>query len=274
MKYHIIDSDNYAASGIETMFFPGGEPHAKVPRFDKPVLFFAKLRTWNDVGVAACVANGLSDHKVFIPYLPGARQDKDHPFTIDLVTRLFGDQHYLDVSVFDVHSNKLYNWQNWQNWMPSDLPIRFEGEYPKAIVAPDEGAALRATDFRNNFFPKAAMILCTKERDPTTGRLFNYRFPEGHLRRGRYIVVDDICDGGGTFNLLAKAFKEKIAYYDGHSLELFVSHGIFSKTVANLYLMYSHIYTTDSWYLHGAMNRRVTVFPLSPLFDKIMAEYL
>jgi hypothetical protein len=27
----IIDSDSYAASGIDTLFFPGGEPHVKLP---------------------------------------------------------------------------------------------------------------------------------------------------------------------------------------------------------------------------------------------------
>ena len=54
----IIDSDDYSAAGIETMFFPGGEPHVKVPFFSEPLLLHLKLRTWNDVGFAALLLDG------------------------------------------------------------------------------------------------------------------------------------------------------------------------------------------------------------------------
>jgi hypothetical protein len=55
----IIDSDNYAASGVETMFFPGGEPHVKIPRFKEMPILHLKLRTWNDVGFASLLTNAL-----------------------------------------------------------------------------------------------------------------------------------------------------------------------------------------------------------------------
>ena len=40
----VIDSDNYSAAGIETMFFPGGEPHVKLPLYREPVILYGKLR--------------------------------------------------------------------------------------------------------------------------------------------------------------------------------------------------------------------------------------
>ena len=76
----IIDSDRYAEAGIETMFFPGGEPHVKVPWGTERVLLYLKLRTWNDVGFAALVIDAFERQgrleRVFIPYFPAARQDK------------------------------------------------------------------------------------------------------------------------------------------------------------------------------------------------------
>ena len=44
------------------------------------------------------------------------------------------------------------------------------------------------------------------------------------------VIVDDLCDGGGTFNGLAKKLKEK----NVGKLYLIVSHGIFSNGFANL----------------------------------------
>ena len=78
--YQIIDSDNYAEAGIETMIFPGGELHVK---FRKSIaedgVLLLKIRNWNDAGYAALVIDAISDSKwrAFIPYYPGARQDPD-----------------------------------------------------------------------------------------------------------------------------------------------------------------------------------------------------
>lgn len=92
----IIDSDNYAEHGIETMFFPGGEPHVKIPRFKEMPVLFLKLRTWNDTGFAALLIDALHQQfttipRIFIPYFPGARQDKTDgmaPLTVHVMNRL------------------------------------------------------------------------------------------------------------------------------------------------------------------------------------------
>src|SRR5882672_7111551 len=104
----IIDSDNYAASGIETMFFPGGEPHVKVPIFTEPLLLHLKLRTWNSVGLAACLMSALcaqdANFRVFIPYFPGARQDRTDgtaPLTVQIMSELL--QRVYPIYVFDPH---------------------------------------------------------------------------------------------------------------------------------------------------------------------------
>lgn len=275
----VIDSDDYAASGIETMVFPGGEPHVKLPEFSGDVLLFLKLRNWNDVGFAALVADSISRSgartvHTFVPYFPAARQDRAPdgraPFTLRYTSLLLSPDRQRGVVVFDPHSAVIYSTaQVRQAFMPSDLDIPRHSDVV-GIIAPDKGAADRARKFRDAFYPGSALIQCSKRRDPSSGLLSGYTMPPLPVR-GRYIIVDDICDGGGTFNLLAHEFKaDPLA--DGSKLELFVSHGIFSKGLRAIDPVIEHITTTDSW-CRLAADDRLTVLPLSPLFPLIQGDH-
>lgn len=271
----IVDSDNYAASGIETMFFPGGEPHVKVQKFKGWGVLHLKLRTWNDVGFAALVIDALDrQHReqpvpaIFIPYFPGARQDRSDgtaPVTIEVMARLLGLRSSA-IWTFDPHSRATtHAMPHIQYMMPKDLDVPHEPGVV-GIIAPDAGAFVRAKLFRDQFYPDAhELVTCTKQRDSVTGRLSNYVLPPLQ-EAGRYIVVDDICDGGGTFNLLAEAFK-KDPLAASSKLDLFVSHGIFSKGLDAIDPVYEQITTTDSWCcLPG--SKRLTVIPLLKPFMK------
>lgn len=272
----IVDSDDYKAAGVETLFFPGGEPHAKIPpTLSGDVTLYVKPRTWNDVGIAACVADALtrspavSSLQVFMPYFPAARQDRPNncaPLTISLVARLF--EFDGPIHVFDAHSEAVEQWTSARNWMPRDLPIPTRPNVV-GIIAPDEGATKRAISFQTAFYPRTEFVQCMKKRDPVTGALSGYHMSP-LPRPGRYIIVDDICDGGGTFNLLAAEYaKDPIA--DQSPLELFVSHGLFSKGIAAIDSRIERITTTDSWCrpILSALSDRVQVIPLLPLLQKI-----
>lgn len=251
----IIESDNYAAAGIETMFFPGGEPHAKCTEALKgDVLLVLKMRTWNDVGLGACVKDMLSRNPrveklyVFIPYFPGARQDRSDglaPYTLGIMSQLLNVLGSVDISTFDLHSaTGVVELLPRYNFGLHHLQMK-----PRpgivGIIAPDKGAMDRAWKFRDKFYHDAELLQCEKTRDPATGRLYGYKMPRLPYPGG-YIIVDDICDGGGTFNLLAEAFgKDPLG--NSSFLELFVSHGIFSKGLVNIDPRIARITTTDSW---------------------------
>jgi ribose-phosphate pyrophosphokinase len=285
MKF--IDSDDYKAAGIETLFFPGGEPHAKVPEFDGIVVLYLKLRTWNDVGLAACVLDALSLSRsirqvhVGLMYFPGARQDKTdggkYPLTVHIVSKLLCRDRRFVYYVFDAHSDVLK--AHLSGYVPLDftnLNISTK-EDVVGIIAPDAGAFIRAGRFKDWFYPEVPVITCAKKRDPVTGTLSGYAMPPLSTK-GRYIIVDDICDGGGTFNLLTGEFwKDRIGSCS--SLELFVSHGIFSKGIGNIDAKIEHITTTDSWcpgigpsattlWNDGVMKGRLTVLPLADLLKQ------
>ena len=287
--YYIIDSDNYKAAGIETFFFPGGEPHAKIPNLLMgDYLLVLKLRTWEDVGRAICVLDAIwqqqeqteppfrTNVKVFIPYFPGARQDRSDgrtPVTRDLMEMMLG---YGDgmIHVFDIHSFRDSDRFSMRNWMPSDLNLRtyIDPDHYVGIIAPDEGAVARARDFASALDPHMPVIVATKTRDFATGRITGYELPQAVFDAERYLVVDDICDGGATFNLLVDAVPKEC------KLDLWVSHGIFSKGVAALSARYETIFTTDSWW-HKSRGMgddwfcdwpRVQPVSLIPLYDRIM----
>ena len=113
-----------------------------------------------------------------------------------------------------------------------------EADTYSAVLAPDKGAVERAS--------KAAEALglplftAAKTRDFDTGQLTNFEVPE-LPQSGRILVVDDICDGGGTFRGLATA-----AGIGRDRLGLWVSHGIFSGAAGELTEHFAEIFTTDS----------------------------
>ena len=65
-------------------------------------------------------------------------------------------------------------------------------------------------------------------------------------------MVDDIFDGGRTFVELAKL----ILPMEPERLELYVTHGIFSKGYDEITQYYDRIYTTNSFHEAGRGNIR------------------
>lgn len=123
------------------------------------------------------------------------------------------------------------------------------------IVFPDESAKRR---FSKYIFNSKSTVTCSKARNQLTGEIVEYRVPlsEGIKLLGkRVLVVDDICDGGATFKMIADEIRSVVS-----SMDLYVVHSIFSKPAADLFLYgYSHIYTTNS-YKEWASSEHLTVF--------------
>jgi ribose-phosphate pyrophosphokinase len=77
------------------------------------------------------------------------------------------------------------------------------------------------------------------------------------------VVVDDICDGGGTFLGVAAAMRAR--YGGALQLHLFTSHGIYSKGAhVLLESAYQTIGSTDS-FSHGIAHSRLYTIPMGDL---------
>lgn len=184
--------------------------------------------------------------KLVLPYLPGARQDRVNPtgdvlFTAYSIADMINARRFYQVIILDPHSGTMPTLINRAVEYPlSEIANRVWKGYG-GIIAPDKGAADRAEQF-------AAVLgrditYASKNRDVSTGRLSDFSVT---VEKGKhYLVVDDICDGGGTFIGLGEKIREQGAYAD-----LYVTHGIFSKGTADLKKIYKNIITTDSREVH------------------------
>lgn len=177
-----------------------------------------------------------------LPYVPGARQDRINPtgdvlFTIASVAGMINDRDFDKVKILDPHSPRTVTWINGVKVYPlSEVASRMWHGYT-GIIAPDKGAKDRAGQIAETM--GLPIYYGGKTRDVSTGKLTGFtldKIPFGH-----YLVVDDICDGGGTFIGLGEKIREQGSYAD-----LFVTHGIFSKGTAQLKKIYKNVYTTDS----------------------------
>lgn len=121
------------------------------------------------------------------------------------------------------------------------------------LVAPDAGATKKVEKVAEHF-GGLEVVQGIKKRDTKTGELSGFGFI-GDVRGKDLLIVDDICDGGGTFIGLAEKLKEGGA----KSISLYVSHGIFSKGLEPLLDTYfDMIYTTDS-FNSGLSNPRLEI---------------
>jgi ribose-phosphate pyrophosphokinase len=181
------------------------------------------------------------DLNLILPFIPGARQDRllnapgDFLFTAKSIAREINARNFESVRVFDPHSEVSSGLINRCQVLrlPDALPYK---NYYSGIIAPDGGAVKRAGDWATAL--TLPLYHAWKKRDATTGKLTGFGVEP--LTPGHYLVVDDICDGGGTFLGLAGVFAE------GVTADLYVSHGLFTQGTDKLLQAYKKVITTNS----------------------------
>jgi len=232
--------------------------------------------------VDALWTQGLEPSRLRLPYVPGARQDRqnfsggDVLYTIKTVAKLINSCQFERVEILDPHS--IATTALIDHCTPTTIPCEAMNYLTPpygAVVAPDAGAEKRAAAMvahLNRDLLKGQHALQEREvhppmllqgwkrRDATNGRLsgFGIQPPGDPAPSGPILMMDDICDGGGTFLGLAAAMRE--AGYQ-NPLHLYVTHGLFSKGTAELLEVFEAIHCTDSILCE---RPGVTVIPLFP----------
>ncbi|QLY30508.1 ribose-phosphate pyrophosphokinase [Nocardia huaxiensis] len=237
---------------VEFMRFPGGEWFVKPgSEFDPRAERFAVVRGGfpDDLLALGMWADLVRHHghaaRVLMPYTPAARTDRDVPCGAKVYAAVIGA--FADELIYaDIHSELAK--QQLTGIKTAEIPLgtlvsaAVPADYD-LVVAPDKGAAGRAAEV-------AAALgglpvgHGRKRRDPATGKLGGFEFDPALVAGRRALVVDDVCDGGGTFAGLAAAGEFSAA----ERVDLWVTHGVFSggpRLAANL-APFARIYTTDS----------------------------
>lgn len=241
---------------FESFVFAGGEPHIKInPNFDhtKEVTITHRLNSFNDLGLLCMAVDALKRMDVtllnlVIPYFPAARQDrvmvKGEPLSVKVYADINNHLHFKKVTVFDAHSEVtpalLNNCEVVSNHQ-FIAQVLTEIGAEVLLISPD-GGALKKIYKVSEFLGGLEVVECSKSRNVKTGQLTGFKVYADDLQGQDCLIVDDICDGGGTFIGLAQALKKKNA----GKLYLAVSHGIFSKGFEELASCFDKIFTTNS----------------------------
>lgn len=250
-------SDESRAISYKSLFMPGGEAHVTVdPALvgAQEVALYAHLPNSGAVMTLLMLTDAIrrlapaARFVLDMPYVPYARQDRvanpGEALSIKVFASLINSQGYDEVRIRDPHSDVT-------SALLDRVVIENIAQYvrqaiaqigaPVALVAPDAGA-------RKRTFKLAAelgirdVVCADKVRDTVTGEITGLAI-EGAIPNLPLLVVDDICDGGRTFLDLAAALSAKSA----GPRYLYVSHGIFSKTVTPLLECYDKLFTPMDW---------------------------
>jgi ribose-phosphate pyrophosphokinase len=241
---------------FQNFTFSGGEPHIKIEsNFDinESVNITHRLNSFNDLGLLCIAVDALRRIEVkiinlFIPYFPAARQDRvmipGEPLSVKVYADILNAMQFNKVTVFDAHSEVtpalVNNCEVITNHKFIAEVLKTIGNKVK-LISPD-GGALKKIYKVSEFLGGIEVVECSKSRDVKTGKLSGFKVYNDDLQGADCLIVDDICDGGGTFIGLAEELKKKNA----GKLFLAVSHGIFNKGFEDL-KCFDGIFTTDSF---------------------------
>ena len=174
-----------------------------------------------------------------MPYLPYGRQDKrvnnKETFALSTFAAFLNSLHLGGINTLDAHSfmaRDLIN--NLIDEFPAEeIGLAVHTSKPDCICYPDAGAKLR---YKNHiqYYYDIPTIYGNKNRDPQTGYITDYEIvstkEDGWLNGKTILIIDDICDGGMTFKLLSDELYE----HHVDTVDLYVTHGIFSKGLETL----------------------------------------
>lgn len=163
-----------------------------------------------------------------IPYLPYARMDRTdkEAFTLKTFAKLINQCGFEKVKVQDIHSNvslALIDRVENVNWTSYD-PLAWKITSDVVVVYPDATAEKRYSKEINKPF---GSILCIKDRDFDTGKIKSIipvtdLDPNKDWSNTKFIMVDDLCSYGGTFDLAINEIRK--TFKTAQHFELVVGH--------------------------------------------------
>lgn len=265
--------DQVRPADHKQIIFPGGEAHVSISER----LFFTQVAYLqgtdaNDIMKLAMWADAWQRHEtkvktiLVMPYLPAARMDRGVPFGAKVYADMINAMDIDRIICIDPHSDvapALYD--RLTSVRLDELPLWSRAPWLEpyvGVIAPDAGAHKRAEAVAGKM--GVPVYQASKKRDFATGKLSGFGC-EPLPEEGKFLLVDDICDGGGTFLGLANALD-----VGRDRLGLWVTHGIFSGAALNrLSLKFSDIYTTDSHPGYNQPGVTATVYLLEYLLNRV-----
>lgn len=234
--------------GCKVIEFPDGELHLVLDELNRKegVYVYCRICNANDLFLLMQLSDILKRqcvnvYEINIYYLMSMRCDRlfdiNRPFTLGIVADVINSFNAKFVYVHEPHSDRTAKEIKNCHVKPDSLFKANELKSSHILVAPDFGAVRRYPYL--NFG-----VVCSKKRDEATGGLLCFEVEANQGVEGRdLIVVDDLCDGGGTFVGLAPKLRE----LNPKSLSLLVTHAVQKKGIENVAAVYDNVYITDTY---------------------------
>lgn len=238
---------------VDYSTFKGGEEHVRINGHVgvDDVTIVAKLKNSRNIMQLVMLKDALYNMgckivDIYMEYIPYARQDRvcnhGEALSIKVFANLINSCNFNKVFVTDPHSDvatALIN--NVVIIDNSEIIEELSCSY-NVIVAPDAGALKKVHSMAKEL-EITEVITATKIRDTMSGEIVETKVDYSGIEGKHVLIYDDICDGGRTFIELAKVLRKG----NPKSIDLCVTHGIFSKGTTVILEHINHIYTTDSW---------------------------
>lgn len=229
--------------------FPVGEIGVQITGdIDPTELHFVKIKfqSNDDIFVALNLVDALSrlgvakrNIKLDIPYFPYSRQDRvchaGESFALKVAFDMLATAG-VQIYTRDMHSNVFLDFapiitNKPQHYLCMGLP-----EYD-LLVGPDAGSTKKVSSVAHNH--NTPYITLYKRR---VGRSIEIDVPATDSIKGRVCIVDDLCDGGGTFIAAANALTSNPSDGVITGLDLYVTHGFFTAGIDKLKDVFDNIY--------------------------------
>lgn len=238
--------------------FPDGEVQITLEEFSHKdeVNVRCRITSAEDLFILMQVSDILVRHGMYfsisIYYLMGMRMDRvmdfNRPFTLNMIVRILDNLGASEVALFCPHSDmsldlfrktsvhQIHN-EVWDGFISKLVRTT---DYQ--IMLPDAGAVKRlyGDDPVDNH-----VLVGQKTRELKTGAITSIGIANPEALNGkRILLVDDLCDGGGTFCGLAKAIRE---INKDAEIDIIVNHMVNPKGIENLSKTFDHVYFSNSY---------------------------
>ena len=251
--------------------FPDGEIQISLGEFSRKDSVCVECRITNseELFILIQIIDILNrqDVKYFINiyYLMGMRMDRvmdfNRPFTLKIIIKLLENSNAEQIKILEAHSDVIYDYRfgtKFSSFLIPDIyklnKLSIQGDYQ--IVLPDAGAINR---YKHYF--TSPIITCSKIREESTGKILEIKIDNPKDINGSpLMIVDDLCDGGGTFCGIAECFKKIGISKD--KLNIKVTHMVNSKGIENLSKNFNHVWFTNSYKDWDNLPENVTMIKI------------
>ncbi|PKP83011.1 MAG: phosphoribosylpyrophosphate synthetase [Alphaproteobacteria bacterium HGW-Alphaproteobacteria-18] len=210
-----------------------------------------------------------------IPYFGYARQDRKTdgrtPISAKLVANLISTAGADRVLTVDLHAGQIQGFFDIPTdnlfggpVMVDDIKDRY-GKEKIIVVSPDVGGVVRARSLAKRLDDADLAIVDKRRPEAGKSEVMNII---GDVRGARCIMLDDMCDSGGTLANAAAALKE----HGASSVSAYVTHGVLSgsavqrieKSVLDELVMTDTIQPSEE----ALKSKSIRVLPISPLLGE------